>query len=414
MNRSKWILGSVAGALLATAPALAAINPATLNLPAADVWGGFGTGSIASNGASSMCVDCHTDNPLVQRVNAGFGTMLYGWQTDETTHAGTHYVGAATNSGGGQTIAGVVTARDQGQYFRLDAWSATGSGDAFGDGFDGYSKYAAADGTTYGYNAAVGALAASVNTVQVVDTGLATYQPLNLICESCHSITGGAVAGSNKLLGESGSPDATTGKLSTVQTGMCEGCHGDMTSQWTGTDTGNGNMGGNNQPERNNHHVLSFTLSTNADLNANWISDQKAAWSGNVGIGVATEAVNGLLWSRAASATGPDRTMSPRPSYTSGGQYNEIGYKVKLPATDWDGGLAGVGATNFNCTDCHAYGHGGWSETGARILRNGEGVDEAGRAGASGTTRLFDVAPAAMTVYTNDQGFCEGCHEYTK
>jgi hypothetical protein len=366
MNR--WIMGTCVAAMLAAVPAMAGLNPADPGLPLAD---GF-VAATASNGGSSMCVDCHTANPLAARTYAG--AAKYAWQTAHADFLGSHFVGLGTNSGGGITNAGAGLApRTGGEYFQTAAWTTSG----------GFSKYMNAAGDSV---IADNSLQANVAVVGVANTD-------HITCESCHSIVVNVAGGRNLLGGGAtdGSGTQVAGKIGGDNTGICEECHGDMTV-----------ASGNNSPDGNNHHVLS--LATNA---ADIISDAKAA--------------AGLLWTRAASATGTDgRSTNTDPAYAAG-LMPEVGYQVRgtFNGSSWQGGLAGKDTGGaFNCTDCHAVGHGGRTDTGARIFRSGLAT-EVGNNVNSGIFRLEDsiqlpVVGVSTTVWTNDKGYCEGCHVYNK
>lgn len=366
------IIGTIAAGLLAAVPAFAGLNPARPGLPAANAWAVTG---IANNQSSAMCVDCHNANPLENRTAARYTT----WQTSHNAFKGTHYVGLATNSGGGITAATPpLTPRVNSQYFMLGNWDGrTGQVSKYGTSDAPYTSYVT-DGTLI-RNA-------------TVDTGAGgSFDTREIICESCHSIVVNEAGGRNLLGGAVYLPaNSTTGKVTgttAVGTAFCEGCHGDMTRA---------DAPANNEVDGSNHHVVNMV---NAVTLPNQITDAKAN--------------NQLLWAPGRTATGPDRAMSTAPAYGTI-EEQEIAYRI---LGSWVGGVAVKQAGGlFNCSDCHAFGHGGRTDTGARILRSGR-TTEVGYNTGTGIDRLETMivrndTSGALTVFRNDAGYCNGCHGY--
>lgn len=146
---------------------IAGMNPATLGLPVVDNVYGL-PGSVPLNGASAMCIACHSAVPVAGK--------------------GSHFV---RNHTGGTSR----TTNGQAAKERLDPWTSTAI----------RSKY--------------GNFSATVTSV--------TGSNGEMICESCHNIINNA-AGGNNLVEHSFPWDLRPNQpatLSSNSTTLCEGCH---------------------------------------------------------------------------------------------------------------------------------------------------------------------------------------------
>ncbi len=365
MGRLAWVARAAALALV-PAVAAAAINPADPGLPPADAYGERG---IPNNGASALCVECHTENP-----RPGFGThfvmnALTG--TLRTTHSG----------GGWDEAAWGV--REAGEFFKITPWLDVDRGN------DGSSKYGDTD--TWESVVYVGGDPVVAAEAARPETSAAAMADLELICESCHSLRVNVEGRYNLLAKVTSSPTPDD----TVEGGtapLCVGCHGFLyqddpanaiQSNWNdprNVSLAAGRRRGNNErhyiggkPYPRNHHVMTG------------------------------DAVDVPL-AEAGLLVRDVKVLSP-------------GLVNKPIRTDWRGGTMPIRSTalppivlpsdplNLHCVTCHAPGHGGEPSMGAAILR---GEDLRGKDAGVGIDRIAD-GKAWGRYY--DQNFCGRCHE---
>lgn len=166
------------------------LNPANPGLPKAS----YGTDNVPNNGASAMCVDCHTVAPVVGR--------------------GSHFVHQTSRT---------TSSADQTAKERLLAWSTTTALSKYGN---------------------------FVASPPISVTGVKG----EIICESCHNIILNRKGGNN-LVESSFNSDlrpAQPNQIDSSTTTLCEGCH--VTASlpghhpMTGDTTSNGTILSNSDP----------------------------------------------------------------------------------------------------------------------------------------------------------------------
>lgn len=355
----------VAATLVAAAPALAGINPASPGLPTASTNNNNGsssyTGFSAANGASSaLCVDCHTVQP-----KAG----------------GSHYVNptdtvGTTNSGGsGIGSTGAIATRDNGAYFKATAWNINTSGAA------GLSKYG--NGAT-GSVSTDNTVAGTRTTTQVAASALGGY---DIICESCHNIVVNQAGGNNLLQTQPNNKwqDASTALI-------CVGCHGFMYTENTA------NADNANYASALNDNEVTTGRKNNNEVH--WVKGVAYAQNHHVMTGDNiddTKAAARLLW------TDNDVIHYAAVPIENAGPALTRGSLPQRAA--WVNLTKPTNSQHLNCTNCHTPAHGEGGSAGASILRN-----------ATYTTTANPLGPIARISdrggwkKVNDLAYCTQCH----
>jgi hypothetical protein len=181
-------------------PCRAAINPADPGLADAKA---YGQEKIPNNGASALCVECHTENP-----QKGFGThFVLNRLSGELRQ---------TNSGGGWKE-GAWGVRDEGQFFKIRPWLVTEGGNG------GTSKYGEVD--TWLSVMFIGSDPVLAAEACRPETTSANMAKMEMICESCHSVRVNVLGRYNLLATPTDSlvmDDFNQGRI----TPLCVGCHG--------------------------------------------------------------------------------------------------------------------------------------------------------------------------------------------
>lgn len=361
----RWA-GLLGGALLAAGAASGAINPASPGLPRADAYGQKG---IPNNGASAMCVECHTENPVAGK--------------------GTHFVlnsrGGSlrrTNSGGGWPDA-MWGVRRGGEFFKLDPWTEQEWGN------EGSSKYG--DARTWESAVYVGPGGALGGEAARAETTPARMAELEVICESCHSLRVN-VKGRYNLLAKVTSSTADDDEVEGARAPLCVGCHGFLyqvdeanaaNAHWNDPANFNlisGTRRGNNERHfisgkvyPRNHHVMTGDVIDNPQAGAGLLVRDVAVLS--------AEMVSKPIRTDSRKGSMPVRAQALPP--------------IVLPSDP----------AHLHCVTCHAPGHGGEPSMGAAILR---GVDLGGKDMGYGIDRIFDGKEWGRF---RDGNFCTLCHE---
>ena len=350
------------------APAPGAINPASPGLPAADAYGEEG---IPNNGASAMCVECHTENPV---PGSGTHFVLNSLAGElRTTHSGGGWPEAAWGI------------REAGEFFKITPWIE----EEWGTG--GFSRY----GDTETWESVVYAGGEPVIAAEAcrLEQSPSAMAGLEIICESCHSLRMNVEGRYNLLAKVTSSPTPDD----TVEGGhapLCVGCHGflyqddggvanSINSNWN--DPRNfslaaGRRRGNNEvhyirgkPYPRNHHVMTGDA-----------IDVPLARAGlllrDVDV-LSPDLVNRPIRTDWRKGTMPIRPQPLPP--------------IVLPSDPY----------NIHCVTCHAPGHGGEPSMGAAILR-GENLN--GRDIGYGIDRIADGKEWGRY---SDSRFCGCCHE---
>jgi len=369
MNK-KLILSLLSVLLLAAAPALsvAGLNPARPGLAPA-VYAGK---TLQNNAFSAMCVDCHSRVPVMG------------------THNGSHFVSKGpdatgadqTNSGGGWGTAGTNSQaglRDNGQYFKVSAWSS-GAASKYGD---------LATDNSYS-TISVG------NHTGVVDNTASNYANKEIICESCHNILVNAAGGNNLLSTIVAQTDDSTASI-------CVGCHGDMYDDDTPSASSQGPTGANatvNGTKYANARNTNEVGGGKKGVNTIHVVEGKVydmnhhVTTGDV-VNAAIVAV-GQTW-RDTTVISADAILNPVSNSGTRGQMPQL-------ATWQDGKTKPT--TAVSCLNCHTHGHGGNAYTAASILRDTSALKTA--APANPTDRLSDAGRGFFDF--NDTLYCNDCH----
>jgi len=360
----------IASALLAAAPALAGINPASPGLPTADTTNNLGnstyTGFTAPNNASSsMCVDCHTVQP-----KAG----------------GSHYVNAtatvgATNSGGSGIVGGVPGAgRDNGAYFKASIWTTNTTGGAV------FSKYGnGATGSVSTNNTVPG----TKNSTQVAANALAGY---DIICESCHNIVANEAGGNNLVDTQAGNEF-----WNAAEAEICIGCHGFMYT------TSAANAGNANYTDARNVNEVAGGNKDNNEVH--WVKGTMAPQNHHVMTGDtinATVAGAMLLW------TDNNVVHYTAPTILNAGASETRGTLPQRATWQFPVGVNAVKPTagQVTCTNCHTPAHGVDGSPAASILRNA--TYSAGIPGGLGPIARISDRMAWKKI--DDLTYCTQCH----
>ena len=188
MNRANLLFLSLAGFLLLPVTVGGGLNPDSPGLPAVD--NVYGRNGIAGNGASAMCLSCHSATPI----------------PGETAHFVAHF--SAKDGANRTTTPANIPLKE-----RTGAWTGSGASSKYGNFLTWTS-----DNTTRG----------------------------ELICESCHNLLRN-VAGGNNLLESSLPSNPRPGQpndLNSATTTICEGCHVTGTLPGHHPMTGDGVTGG--------------------------------------------------------------------------------------------------------------------------------------------------------------------------
>lgn len=381
----------LAGTLaLVAGSATAAINPADPGLPASWTFlteaRGYGTPDVVKNGASSMCVECHSVNPSPHIVvpsdqkTLGIDNTSRFWGSHTVMNALQNAaIVTYTNSGGG-FVGGFGNApRDGGEYFNNATSTRWESG--------AESKFAVGDTFT---------------SVAQGETGYAVGTA-NLICESCHNIV--TNLGANLLLDvyEDNGDDALCLKCHSTSALSIEGFHGnDNLPAFFGTTA------------RKRHHVLTGDVFDPALYGTTGNSSVMWAPIFSTPLAEAWCTDRTAKPGSADLANVTDDTVTFRNKCNVGGQ----GAKATGALT---GDILAVDADTITCGNCHRP-HNAMSGGGAFILRAGkavaDGFDFPGKSSATSATsgigygirRQADVGAYTNKVYGEYVGLCQGCH----
>lgn len=394
----------LAGALAAAAgSAYAAMGPTQFGLPinwtmTPTVGYGAATG-VAGNGASAMCVECHTVSPsdrILDVSNRAAGDV----RRDNANTLASHFVMnvgsgiGATNSGGG-FLSGFGGIQDNGKYLRGGAWSA---------------------GPTYLSKFSNGA------TLTSAYEGVVSAANAGMICESCHNIINNVVGANDQGAADN---DLLLGVYEdNRQDAICRGCHlNDEAAANSVFHTTNSNLPSfSNPPARKRHHVLTNDTILAANYGLTGVSS--LMWAPSFSDKLATE------WCTQKYLSG----INPAPladgaTATYRGLCNVAGSGTRVLATvAAQGDISPANVNDLNCTNCHRP-HNAGTFSGAFILRPGKVVDStdqtliaypAGNTSAThpvGTPKLFQVRRqsdvgdyAGNKIYQEYRILCAGCH----
>jgi len=386
--------------LLIVAGANAGINPNVPGLPNATAWGRTG---IANNGASGMCVDCHTANPS-NRALRWYGNAngartgsrsLTGMQT--TDSAGTHWVNpTGTNTGGGYAGNKAGAVRTTGEYEKITLWTAWNGGTPPNTTT---SKYATAD------NVSTGGFQASDNTDRAPTRG-------GMICESCHNIIKNAQSGGETIDATNFPGNRKLLKWATNNGSgdLCAGCHGNM-DRMINNDEGNYFA---NQTTGRDHHRNTQGPNTGSGNNAyggtiaafgeNMAQIDKTWYDNNV-------TLQGKMWAVSSGLlTGLPRALSFNPANNAG--------ILATPLTTGDITLFN-NVNTLTCSQCHRA-HMANTAGGSLIVKTGTGAPVIGTGdtnfpswGSAGLVRQSDKGnPATFStkMLQANGKLCAGCH----
>ena len=346
--------------------ARAAINPADPGLPRADAYGQVG---IPNNGASALCVECHTENPTPGRgthfvLNALTGAL-------RTTHSGGGWPEAAWG------------VRDSGEFFKITPWTE----EDWGNG--GSSKYG--DARTWESVVYAGGEPVVAAEASRLETSPQAMADLEIICESCHNLRVN-VEGRYNLLAKVTSSPVPDDTVEGGHAPLCVGCHGFLYQDneanavnlnWNdprNMSLAAGRRRGNNErhyikgkPYPRNHHVMTGDAITQGQARAGLLlRDVSVVSPGLVQNAIRTDWREGTMPIR-------EQVLPP----------------IVLPSDP----------ANLHCVTCHAPGHGGEPSMGAAILR-GENLQ--GKDSGYGIDRAFDGREWGRFA---DIRFCGLCHE---
>lgn len=381
----KKLLLIIGAASMLAAPAIAGINPASPGLPTADT----GNFTAANNGASSMCVDCHTFQPKAGGSHyVSVGAFAAGSGAD----------GGSTNSGGsGIDQNGAIVERDNGAYFKLSLWSKDPANTDWPSTTDlgaaTYSKYRSG-------NASVAFATVNGTRTASADGTASNYAGYDVICESCHNIVVNDAGGNNLLVAQ-----VTNDFEDTDTAYICVGCHGFMYTNslfnpvggsGTGVQTAQG--GNANYGSALNTNEVSGGSKGNNEIH--WIKGTAYFQNHHVMTGDdinATTAGVGILWTDNVVVSYTDAPMS---NASANGSYPQ---KATWAIT----GAANVKPSGggLTCTNCHTPAHGMSGSPGASILRGATYT----AARATAISRIGDTANSWKKI--DDKTFCNQCHQ---
>ncbi len=360
-----WVFPAVLGAALC---ARAAINPADPGLPRADAYGQTG---IPNNGASALCVECHTENPTPGR--------------------GTHFVLNAltgvlrtTHSGGGWPDA-MWGVREGGEFFKITPWTE----DDWGNG--GSSKYG--DARTWESVVYVGGEPVIAAEACRPEDSPQAMAELEIICESCHNLRVNVEGRYNLLAKVTSSPTPDD----TVEGGhapLCVGCHGFLYQD----DGGKANAAHLNWNDPRNFSRI--TGGRRGNNERHYIKGRIYPRNHHVmtGDAITPELARAGLLLRDVDVLSPDLVQHAiRTDWREGTMpiREQVVGAIVLPSDP----------ANLHCVTCHAPAHGGEPSTGASILR---GEDLQGRDSGYGIDRIYDGRGWGRFA---DIRFCGQCHE---
>jgi hypothetical protein len=349
--------------------AAAAINPADPGLADAEA---FLRKGIPNNGASALCVECHTENPT-----PGYGThFVMNALTGELR---------LTHSGGGWDKA-AWDIREGGEFFKLAPWDPAEGGNG------GSSKY----GDTDTWETVV----FSGNDVVLLGAERGRQEPdalqfinLELICESCHNIRVNIEGGRHLLARLVNNEEVVGERIQGSAADLCVGCHGflyqddggianSLNRNWNdprGVNLISGLKRGNNEvhsiaglPYARNHHVMTGDVIVAELADAGLLlRDVRTLDAGSVSAPIRTDSKVGAM---------PLRDTAVLP--------------IVLPAN----------REFLHCVVCHAPGHGGDPTTGASIL---VGTELSGSDSGMGIDRISD---GRTWMNFRDRFLCGKCH----
>lgn len=395
MTKMRFSVGLMLFGLLllggATVYAAMGVNPASPGLATGEypAIGSYSAKAISNNQFSTMCVDCHSRQPLRGPANDNTGGSHFVSKHPDATGAD------LTNSGGGFGTAGTDSQagpRDGGQYFKTSTWGA------FSGGASVFSKYG--DPTN---DRSVSWDNVNTNHTSLQNTTASSYASQEIICESCHNIINNAAGGNNLV---------TTPATQSTALSMCNGCHGDM------YDADAASAGAPSSPAGANATV-------NATKYADTRNDSEVA-GGKRGVNtihvvrgvqrdmnhhVTTgDVVNATIvtamqtW-RDVETISADAILNPV-SGVAGETRGQMPQRGTWDPDDaWTGRKVKSGAT-ISCLMCHTPGHGGNTFTAGSILRDRSPLKAS--APADNTARLSDAGRGIWDF--NDTRYCNDCH----
>jgi hypothetical protein len=368
MRRALTIIGA---SLLAAAPVLAGINPASPGLPRADTSraaGGYTGFTALNNGASSMCVDCHTIQP-----KAG----------------GSHYVNAtttagATNSGGsGIGAAGTIVTRDNGAYFKAALWNTGRPSGTTGSA--GLSKYGSITSATSAVSVSTDNTVVGVKTTTTVAaSALDTY---DIICESCHNIVQNEAGGNNLL-----DTQPNNEWEDTPVAEICVMCHGFMYTTHAANTTAPANA------------AYSVTGVNANEVAGGHKSNNEYHWIKGVAYPQNHHVMTGDNIDSARAAAGLLWTDNLIVSYTDQPIDNTSVLGTYPQKADWTPLNKPSNIGWLSCTNCHTPAHGFNGSPAASILRNATYT-------VAGSLPISRISDRNAWKKIDDLGYCGQCHE---
>lgn len=359
---------------------------------------GYGTVGIARNGASAMCVECHTANPsqtLMQISDNGALTF----DNTITVNGGSHFVinkaadanvYGTTHSGGGHAGSFGDAARDAGEYLRGAPWT-NGGNSKFGSG-------------------------TALTSVTELGVGFAVGTA-DMICESCHSLVQNVSNGANVTTGDN---DLLLGVyLDNQKDGLCTGCHAQDEAA-TGRQAFHAinNLKNFNGAARKFHHVMTGDTIDPWNDYAGGIDTQRWAPSFSTILGqgwcTTTNKFKSDATSRGTAQTiaSPDTTT---PTFRDKCNITGTGTLADtVPFTLGDIRITSA-ANPVNCSNCHRP-HNAQTAAGAHIFRLGNntmsfpGQPAAGDWANDLYKGIRRQADTTGKIYGEYRALCMGCH----
>jgi len=346
-----------------------AINPADPGLADASA---YGQKAIKNNGSSSLCVECHSENPSQQMAS----------------HFVMNYDGVSlriTNSGGGWD-GSYYGVRDAGQFFKITPWTVSEGGNG------GTSKYG--DSKTFdSYKYEESRIGDTNDDTSFSSMSPSMFSEKEIICESCHSLRTNVEGRYNLLAYVTNSPyigDNINGSIAD----LCVGCHGFLYHDDGGVTN---YLNINWVDPRNLSRITQLRRGGNG---RHYIAGVLTPRNHHVMSGDAIDIplANAGLLMRDVSTMSPElisnpiRTDSPKGSMP-------VSPVAALPIVLPENPL------NLHCVTCHSAGHSGEPSLGAGILR---GENLGGMDSGRGLDRISDGR-----LYGNydDRKFCRLCHQ---
>lgn len=368
MRRWGAICSAILWTLALEGSALSAINPASPGLAPAKAYGKVG---IPNNGASALCVECHTENPKPATGTHFVVNTLTGQL--RTTHSG------------GGWIQGAWGIRKQGEFFKVTAWAELDLGNG------GSSKFG--DTETWQsviYADPAGVLGAESSRLEGSATKIASYE---LICESCHNLRV-SVEGRYNLLAKSTDSTVIDDVVDGRTAPLCVGCHGFLYHDDAGAANGASQYWADS---RNTNYITGGRRGNNE---VHYINGKRYNRNHHVMTGDAidlAQAQAGLLV-RDVDTIDPNSIRAPmdRSLRTGSAPVRLIALApIVMPSVP----------TSLHCLTCHAPGHGGERSMGAAVLR-GDALNGSDK--GFGIDRISDGNDWGRY---SDERHCGRCHE---